>query len=195
MGKSINAKASSVMTKKSGVSKMKTTSGAKKSVKKRVEIDLQQPKDRDPIDSRMVSATQTDEKRVIDDNEAQRMADEIQAKRIAEREARRSGHYDSIVPNLLEWWMKNLYSGDAVDEALERHDRIHRGNALFMAWEERFPAAWNQPCLRYDDPFNDNTGTTTCEDCFARIFTSMNLDNSQLTQYLIAAFDTETMEV
>ncbi|CAJ1956989.1 unnamed protein product, partial [Cylindrotheca closterium] len=195
MGKSINAKASSATTKKSGVSKMKTTPVAKKSVKKRVEIDLQQPKDRDPIDSKMVSATQTDEKRVIDDTEAQRMADEIEAKRIAEREARRSGHYDSIVPNLSEWWMKNLYSGDAVDEALERHDRIHTGNELFMAWEERFPAAWNQPCLRYDDPFNDNTGTTTCEDRFFRIFTSMNSDNSQLTQYLIAAFDIETMEV
>ncbi|CAJ1953067.1 unnamed protein product [Cylindrotheca closterium] len=103
MGKSINAKAISAMTKKSGVSKMKTTSGAKKSNKQRVEIDLQQPKDRDPIDSRMVSATQTDEKRVIDDNKAQRMADEIEAKRIAKREASRSGHYDSIVPNLLEW--------------------------------------------------------------------------------------------
>ncbi|CAJ1959619.1 unnamed protein product [Cylindrotheca closterium] len=96
MGKSINAKASSAMTKKSGVSKMKTSSGAKKSVKKQVEIDLQQPKDRDPIDSKMVSETQTDEKRVIDDNEAQYMADEIEAKQIAEREARRSGHYDSI---------------------------------------------------------------------------------------------------
>ncbi|CAJ1959436.1 unnamed protein product [Cylindrotheca closterium] len=101
MGKSINAKASSAMTKKSGVSKMKTTPVAKKSVKKRVEIDLQQPKDRDPIDSKMVSATQTDEKRVIDDNEAQRMAEEIEAKRIAEREARRSGHYDSIVPIII----------------------------------------------------------------------------------------------
>ncbi|CAJ1941817.1 unnamed protein product, partial [Cylindrotheca closterium] len=165
MGKSINAKASSAMTKKSGVSKMKTTSVAKKSVKKRVEIDLQQPKDRDPIGSKMVSETQTEEKRVTDDNEAQRMADEIEAKRIAEREALRSGHYDSIVPNLSEWWMKNLYSGDAVDEALERHDRIHTGNALFIAWEERFPGVWNQPCLR------------------------------QLTKYLIAAFDTETMEV
>ncbi|CAJ1945362.1 unnamed protein product [Cylindrotheca closterium] len=194
-GKSINAKASSAKTKKSGVSKMKTTSGAKKSVKKRVEIDLEQPKDRDPIDSKMVSETQTEEKRVTDDNEAQRMADEIEAKQIAEREARRSGHYNSIVPNLLEWWMQNLYSGDAVDEALERHDRIHTGNALFIAWEERFPAAWNQPCLRYDDPFNDNTGTATCEDRFARIFTSLNSDNSQLTKYLIAAFDTETMEV
>ncbi|CAJ1956305.1 unnamed protein product [Cylindrotheca closterium] len=195
MGKSITAKASSAKTKKSGVSKMKTTSGAKKSVKKRVEIDLEQPKDRDTIDSKLVSETQTEEKRVTDDNEVQRLADEIEAKQIAEREARRSGHYDSIVPNLSVWWMQNLYSGDAVDKALERHDRIHTGNALFMAWEERFPAAWNQPCLRYDNPFNDNTGTATCEDRFARIFTSMNSDNSQLTKYLIAAFDTETMEV
>ncbi|CAJ1966335.1 unnamed protein product [Cylindrotheca closterium] len=159
---------------------MKTTFVAKKSVKKRVESDLQQPKDRDPIDSKMVSETQTEEKRV-DDNEAQRMADKIEAQRIAEREARRSGHYNSIVPNLSEWWMQNLYSGDAVDEALERHDRIHTGNALFMAWEERFPGAWNQPCLWYDNPFNDITGTATCEDRFARIFTSMNSDNSQLT--------------
>ncbi|CAJ1963358.1 unnamed protein product [Cylindrotheca closterium] len=123
------------------------------------------------------------------------MADEIEAKQIAKREARRSGHYNSIVPNLLEWWMQNLYSGDTVDKALERHDRIHTGNALFIAWQERFPGACNQPCLRYDDPFNNNTGTATCEDRFARIFTSMNLDNSQLTKYLIAAFDTETMEV
>ncbi|CAJ1959772.1 unnamed protein product [Cylindrotheca closterium] len=96
MGKSINAKASSAMTKKSGVSKMKMTSVAKKSVKKRVEIDLQQPKDRDPIDSKMVSETQTEEKRVTNDNEAQRMADEIETKRIAEREACRSGHYDRL---------------------------------------------------------------------------------------------------
>ncbi|CAJ1945422.1 unnamed protein product [Cylindrotheca closterium] len=194
MGKSITAKASSAMTKKLGVSKMKTTSVAKKAVKKRVEIDLQQPKDRDPINSKLVSETQTEEKRVADDNEVQCLADEIEATQIAEREARRSGHYDSIVPNLSEGWMQNLYSGDAVDEALERHDRIHTGNALFIAWEERFPGAWNQPCLRYDDPFNNNTGTATCEDHFARIFTSMNLDNSQLTKYLIAAFDTETME-
>ncbi|CAJ1945424.1 unnamed protein product [Cylindrotheca closterium] len=195
MGKSINTKASLAMTKKSGVSKMKTTSVAKKAVKKRVEIDLQQSKDRDPIDSKMVSETQTEEKHVTDDNEAQHLADEIEAKQIAEQEARRSGHYDSIVPNLSEWWMQNLYSGDAVDEALERHDHIHTGNALFIALEERFPGAWNQPCLWYDDPFNNNTGTATCEDHLARIFTSMNLDNSQLTKYLIAAFDTEMMEV
>ncbi|CAJ1959606.1 unnamed protein product [Cylindrotheca closterium] len=84
MGKSITAKASSAKTKKSGVSKMKTTSGAKKSVKKRVEIDLEQPKDRDPIDSKLVSETQTEEKRVTDDNEVQRLADEIEAKQIAE---------------------------------------------------------------------------------------------------------------
>ncbi|CAJ1946207.1 unnamed protein product [Cylindrotheca closterium] len=167
-------KASSSKTKKLGVSKMKTTSVAKKAVKKRVEIDLEQPKDRDPIDSKLISETQTEEKLATDDTD-------VQIRVIAARKARRRAHYNSIVPNLPAWWMQNLYLGDVVDEALERHDHIHPGNTLFMAWEEHFPGSWNPPCLRYDNPFYDNTGITSCEDRFARIFKLVNSDNNQLT--------------
>ena len=189
-------KASTAEAKKQGVSKSKPMSGAKKSAKKRVEIDLEQPKDSDPRVSKMVLERQTDEKRIDDEMEAKRLGDEYEAKRIAARDARRLAHYNSIVPILSEWWRKKLYSGDVVDEALKHSDRINMGNALYVAWDaDRFSGTWNQPCLRYDDLFTDTTGTTTCEERFASIFTSVNSDNSQLAQYLIAAFDIETMEV
>ena len=50
MGKSLVSKAASAKNKKLGVAKSKSTTVGKKIVKKRVEIDLEQPKDRDPID-------------------------------------------------------------------------------------------------------------------------------------------------
>ena len=189
MGKSLVSKAASAKNKKLGVAKSKSTTVGKKIVKKRVEIDLEQPKDRDPIDPNTWEA-----KRIADEQEVQRMTAEIEAERLAAQEARRNEHYNKLVPNLSEWWMRKFYSGDAVNQALARTDKINTGNSLFATWEDRYPGSWSQPCLRYDAPFNDNTGTTTCEDRFLRIYNLVNSDNSQLAHYLIAAFDEAKIE-
>ncbi|CAJ1955377.1 unnamed protein product [Cylindrotheca closterium] len=73
-------------------------------------------------------------------------------------------------------------------------DRIQTGNALFAAWDDQYPGAWNQPCLRFDALFNDYAGTSTCNDRFIQIFTYLNSDNAQLAQYLISSFNLFTIE-
>ncbi|CAJ1946070.1 unnamed protein product [Cylindrotheca closterium] len=158
-------------------------------MKKRLEIDLELPKDRDPV-----SSNDVDVKQLAKDQDALQIANKMEAQRIAERDARRGDHYDKLVPKLSEWWMKQLYSGEAVNQALQRMDRIQTGNPLFAAWDERYPGAWNQPCLRYDALFNDFMGTSTCYERFIQIFHYLNSDNTQLAQYLISSFDLSTIE-
>ena len=184
MGKSLVSKAASAKNKRLGVAKSKSTTVGKKIVKKRVEIDLEQPKDRDPIDPNTWEA-----KRIADEQEVQRMTAEIDAERLAAQEARRSEHYQKLVPNFLEWWMRKFYS-DAVNQAVARMDKINSGNSLFAIWEDRHSGSWSQPSLRYDALFNDIIGTSSsCEDCYLRIYNSVISDNSQLAQYHISAFD------
>ncbi|CAJ1931701.1 unnamed protein product, partial [Cylindrotheca closterium] len=189
MGKSPASKATSANAKKLGVAKSKASSVGKKAMKKRLEIDLEQPKDRDPVNSNDV-----DIKQIADDQDALRTADEFEAQRIAERESRRREDYNKLVPKLSEWWSKKLYCGEAVNQAMQRMDRIQTGNALFAAWDDRYPGAWNQPCLRFDALFNNYAGTSTCNDRFLQIFTYLNSDNAQLAQYLISSFDLYTIE-
>ncbi|CAJ1935455.1 unnamed protein product [Cylindrotheca closterium] len=101
-------------------------------MKKRLEIDLEQRKDRDPVNSNDV-----DIKQIADDQAALRTADEFEAQRIAERESRRREDYNKLVPKLSEWWSKKLYCGEPVNQAMQRMDRIQTGNALFAAWDDR----------------------------------------------------------
>ena len=49
-------------------------------------------------------------KRIADEQEVQRMTAEIEAERLAAQEARQNEHYNKLVPNLLEWWMRKFYS-------------------------------------------------------------------------------------
>ena len=117
------------------------------------------------------------------------MTAEIEAERLAAQEARRSEHYQKLVPNFLEWWMRKFYS-DAVNQAVARMDKMNTGNSLFAIWEDRHSGSWSQPSLRYDALFNDIIGTSSsCEDCYLRIYNSVISDKSQLAQYLISAFD------
>ncbi|CAJ1960835.1 unnamed protein product [Cylindrotheca closterium] len=189
MGKSPAPKAASANAKKLGVAKSKASSVGKKAMKKRLEIDLEQPKDRDPVNS-----SDVDIKQIDDAQDALQMADEFEARRIAERDARHREEYNKLVPKLSELWSKKLYSVEVVNQALQRMDSIQTGNALFAAWDDRYPGAWNQPCLRFDALFNDYEGTSTCNDRFLQIFTYLNSDNAQLAQYLISSFDLFTIE-
>ncbi|CAJ1945752.1 unnamed protein product [Cylindrotheca closterium] len=95
MGKSPASKAASANAKKLGVAKSKASSVGKKAIKKRLEIDLEQPKDRDPVNSNDV-----DIKQIADDHDALRTADEFEAQRIAERELRWREDYNKLVPKL-----------------------------------------------------------------------------------------------
>ncbi|CAJ1957787.1 unnamed protein product [Cylindrotheca closterium] len=131
MGKSPAPKAASANTKKLGVAKSKASSVGKKAMKKQLEIDLEQPKDRDPVNSNDVVI-----KQIADAQDTLRMADEFEAQQIAERDARRREEYNKLVPKLSERWSKKLYSGEVVNQALQRMDRIQTGNTLFAAWDD-----------------------------------------------------------
>ena len=111
MGKSLVSNAASAKNKKLGVAKSKSTTVGKKIVKKRVEIDLEQPKDRDPIDPNTL-----EDKRTADVQEVQRRAAEIEAERlVATQEARRSEHYRKSVSFTKKSGKKRLENASVVD--------------------------------------------------------------------------------
>jgi len=111
MGKSLVSNAASAKNKKLGVAKSKSTTVGKKIVKKRVEIDLEQPKDRDPIDPNTL-----EDKRTADVQEVQRRAAEIEAERlVATQEARRSEHYRKSVSFTKKSGKERLENASVVD--------------------------------------------------------------------------------
>ncbi|CAJ1963352.1 unnamed protein product [Cylindrotheca closterium] len=141
-----------------------------------------------------VNSNDVDIKQIANDQDALQTADKFEAQRIAKQESRRREDYNKLVPKLSEWWSKKLYCGEAVNQAMQRMDCIQTGNALFAAWDDRYPGAWNQPCLQFDALFNTYAGRSTCNDQFLQIFTYLNSDNAQLAQYLISSFDLYTIE-
>ncbi|CAJ1963295.1 unnamed protein product [Cylindrotheca closterium] len=96
MDKSPALKAASANTKKQGVAKSKVSSVGKKAMKKQLEIDLEQPKHRDPV-----SSNDVDVKQLAKDQDALQSANEMVAQRIAEREARLGDHYDKLLAKYL----------------------------------------------------------------------------------------------
>ncbi|CAJ1939408.1 unnamed protein product [Cylindrotheca closterium] len=142
MGKSPAPQAASANTTKLGVVKSKAYSVGKKLVKKRLGIDLEQPKDRGPVHSSNVNL-----KRLANKQGAPQMGDKMEAQQIAARQDTcHIDHYNTVVPKLSEWRLEQLYSGDVAVQLLTRLDCIQTGNALF-SWAERCPDSQNQPCL------------------------------------------------